>query len=324
MADADDSSPANSETPPVGNTLSSILSAAVMRRISLPKFLSVSGSARSIQIDQVILNNTTVDQVDVANINTEVDTGQVTLENARTIVTLALRFNYGIHIPLPWPIPDINISDSVSLGGISFPFEIGDIEIPRLDNVDLEIPSATLEDIQASIAPVNNLDLGGAGFNGLMLDSTLLPAAGFGLSGMSLGPLSLNEVEVPSVTSEALKIDGFTLDNSLQLPSLTIENIQLPTASAPSVSTVAPVVVPDITAETRNIPLTDFLLRTSIDITPTLTMAISSMVINDISAVSSIGRVDIRDVQSTVAASGVNAEGIELNNVEIESVATTG
>jgi len=305
------------------NKLSSVLAAAVMQRINLPKLISASGSASSITIDQIRLNDTSVERVDVLDVKTEVDTGTVTLENARAIVSLSLRFNFGVHIPLPWPFDDINFGDSISLGGITFPFDIGDISIPELNNVDLEIPSAALIDIKATLEPVNNLNLGGAAFNGLELDDTVLPSAGFGLSGLSLGALSLTELTTPSVTSAHLSVAGFSPDNALLLPSISIENIQLPSTSAAQVTTVAPVVVPGITSETRNIPLTSGLLTTSIDISPTLTIAISSMVINNISAVSTISKIDIRDIRSTVEVSGVTANGLELNNVELESITTT-
>lgn len=305
------------------NKLSSVLAAAVMQRINLPKLISASGSANSIKIDQIRLNDTSVDSVNVLDVKTEVDTGTVTMENARAIVSLNLRFNFGVHIPLPWPFDDIDFSDSISLGGITFPFDIGDISIPELNNVDLEIPSATLIDIQASLEPVNNLHLGGAVFNGLELDNTVLPSAGFGLGGMSLGALSLSELNMPSVSSARLSVKGFSLDNTLLLPSISIEDIKLPATSAARVTTTAPVVVPGVTSETRNIPLTSGLLNTSIDISPTLTIAISSMVINNISAVSTISKIDIRDIRSTVQVSGVTADGIELNSVELESITTT-
>ncbi len=305
------------------NNLSSVLAAAVMRRINLPKFISASGNANSITIDQIRLNDTSVDRVDVLDVKTEVDTGTVSLENARAIVSLNLRFNFSVHIPLPWPFDDIDFGDSISLGGITFPFDIGDISIPALNNVDLEIPSATLTDIQASLEPVNNLNLGGAAFNGLELDDTVLPSAGFGLSGMNLGGLSLNQLSMPSVTSARLSVERFSLENALLLPSVSIEDIQLPSTSAAQVTTTAPIVVPGVTAETRNIPLTSGLLNTSIDISPTLTIAISSMVINNISAVSTITKIDIRDIRSSVEVSCVTANGLELNSLQLESINTT-
>jgi len=322
MAELEDPPSVDAVNPAVPNTLTSALAAAVIRRISLPKFLSVSGSANSITIDQIRLTNTEVDSVDVVDVNTELDTGTVLIENARAIVSLSLRFNFGIHIPLPWPIPDIDIDSSVSLGGITFPFDIGDINIPNLNNVDLEIPSATLQDIQASLAPINNLDLGGATFDGLELENTILPTAGFGLSGMSMGVFSLNSLTMPSITSASLSVDGFSLNDALQLPSLTIEGIQLPVVTAPRVTTTAPVVVPNVTSETQNIPLTGGILTSSIDISPTLTIAIDAMVIDDISAVSTIGRVDIRDLQSSVEVTGITANGLELTNIELESATT--
>lgn len=325
MAELAGSSEPTAENSSSVNGLSSVLAAAIMRRINLPKFISASGNASSIKIDEIRLGEASVDRVEIEDVKTELDTGMVTIENARAIVSLRISFNYGLHINLPWPIPDINIDDSISIGTIRFPFDIGDITIPALENVDLVIPSALLEDIQASLEPVNNLDLGGGSFTGIKLDDTVLPSAGFALGGLSLGALNLNDVNVPSVSAARLSVDGFSPDKPLLLPSISIKNIELPSTSAPQVKSEAPVVVPDVSSESRNIPLISRgPLRASIDIDPTLTFAISSMVINDISAISTIEKIDLKDTQSTAQISGVAVDGLDLNSVELESVTIEG
>ena len=305
------------------NDLSSVLAAAVMHRISLPKFISASGSADSIKIGEIRLSDTTVDHINVEGVKTELDTGTAALDEARAIVSLRIIFNYGIHIPLPWPFRDINIDDSVTVGTIRFPFEIGDITIPALNNIDLDIPSATLEDIQASLEPVSDLDLGGGAFNGLKLDDTVLPTAGFGLSGLSVGTINLNEVSVPAISSARLSVDEFSPNNALLLPSIRIENIELPSIAAPTVMSEGPIVVPDIKSADRSIPLIrGGILEASITVEPTFTMVINQMVINNISATSTIRKIDLRDLQSTVQLSDVTLNGLELNAVELENITT--
>ena len=325
MAELDDSSGLNANSSSSMNTISSVLAAAVMRRISLPSFISTSATANSIKIDAIKLGDTTVDRIDVVDAKTEVDTGTVTMENARAIVSLRLTFNFGLHIRMPWGIPDIDIDRSIPIGTIpSFNFDIGDISIPALNNIELDIPSATLDDIQASLEPVNNLDLGGASFNGLKLDNTVLPTAGFGLGGMSLGVLNLSEVSIPAISSARLSVDEFSPDNPLLLPSICINNIELPSTSAPRVTSDGPVVVPGVTSGSQRIGLTGGFLEANIDIAPTLNIAISSMAINNISAISTISKIDLRDLQSTVQVTGITVDGLQLNNVELESVSTAG
>ena len=133
MAESDGSSEPKEKNSSSKMSFSSTLASAVMRQISLPKFLSASGSTSSISIDQIKLGPATVGQVNIQDVDTQLDTGQVTIEDARAIVSLRISFKYGIHIPLPWPIPDINIDDNLSIGTIRFPFSIGDISIPALN-----------------------------------------------------------------------------------------------------------------------------------------------------------------------------------------------
>lgn len=308
-----------------GDVLSHTLAAAVMGRVSLTKLVCPSGSASSIRVDRIVLGSATVASVDIHRVHTALDTGNVTLEDARAVVSLAINFSYGIHVRLPGPIPDINIDDDIRIGTIRFPFEIGDVRIPALSNVDLMIPSAGLEDVQASVDPVRQLDLGGARFSALQLDGTVLPAAGFGLGGLSLGPVRIRDVGIPAISSAHLAVGELSPDNPLVLPSIGVRNIGLPAVSAPRVESESPVVIPGVRSQTREIPLVrSGILRASITIEPTLTIAIRTLVIRDISAASTIDRIDVRDLSAPVTLSGVSLDGLMLNDVELESIATQG
>ncbi|WP_428354858.1 hypothetical protein [Methyloprofundus sp.] len=234
-------------------------------------------------------------------------------------------YTFGIHINLPWGIPDIDIEESFPIPDPpDFDFDIGQITIPALNNIDLDIPSATLNDIQASIDPINNLDLGGGTFNDVKLGDTVVPSAGFGMSGLSMGALKVSDVSVPSISSERLSIGEFSPDSPMILPSISVKDIKLPQTSAPQAESEGPVVVPGVTSSMQRIGLTEGLLVASIDITPTLTIFIGSMVINDISADSTIKKINLRDTQASVQVTGVNVDGVELKNIELESIATNG
>lgn len=324
MAASDSSSGLSSNSSPSVNSLSSTLLAAVMRRISLPKFVSASGSTSSIKIDEIRLDDATVDQVNAEDVKIELDTGNVVLRDVRTVVRLRITFNYGIHIPLPWPIPDFDLDGSTTVESWPIPFNVGNVDIPALNNVDLDIPSATLEDIEASLDPIKGLDLGSGTFKGVNLDDTVLPAAGFGLGGMSLGALNLNGVSVPSVSAARFSLDEFSPDAKLVFPSISIKNVELPSVSAPDVSSEGPVVVPEVTSSTQHIPLLRGILTASVDIDPTMDIIIGSMDIDNMSAVSSVKKIDIRDMRVSVGVSGVTLDGLELNSVEVESISTTG
>ena len=324
MAALDGSSGSSSNSSPSVNSLSSTLFAAVMRRISLPRFASASGSTGSIKIDEIRLDDATVDQVDAENVKIELDTGNVTLRDVRTVVRLRITFNWGVHINLPWPIPDFDEGGHVTIESWPIPFNVGNVDIPALNNVDLDIPSATLEDIEASLEPIKDLNLGSGTFSGVALDDTVLPAAGFGLGGMSLGALNLKGVEVPSVSAARLSLNEFSPDAQLVFPSVSIKNVQLPSTSAPEVSSEGPVVVPEVTTSTQRIPLLDGFLTASIDIEPTMDLLIGSVDIDNMSAVSSVEKIEIRDMKVNVEVSGVTLDELELNSVEVESISTTG
>lgn len=323
MSKSSNSTESQEKTASSTASFSSILASAVIRRVKLPGFFSASGSTSSIKIDEIQLGTAIVDRVDIQDVDTRLSTGAISLENARAIVSLKISFKFSVHIPLPWPFDDINFGDTVAIGTVRFPFDIGDISVPALNQIELDIPSVVLEDIQASLESVKNLDLGRAQFDGLKLEDTLIPAAGFGLGGLTLGAVNVDGVRVPSISSERLTLESFSPDAPLILPSISVQDVMLPSTTAPRVESDGAIVVPNVASEQREIPLIPAgPLRASITIDPKLTIAIGSMVINDISAISSVKKIDLQNLQSRIGISGISLEGVELNSVELESISS--
>lgn len=293
-----------------GRTLETAIAEAVMRRVGLPRFTAASGSAESVRIGEIRLENASVDRIDIRNAATSVNTGAISLDNARAIVAIRVFFDWWYDV---WLDSD---SGSATLGTFDFPFDIGDIDIPSLKNIRLAVPSATLRDLIAAVHPVRDLALGGAALSALRLDDTLLPAAGFALGGLSLGAVNLTDVGLPRSSTARVSLGAFTPTGPLLLPSLRIDGVELPAASASRVSSEGLIAVPNAVASARTLPGVSFgIFGFTLGIQPTLDIFIEALTIRSLAASATIERVDLRDVRASV-----DLRNLELDRVELEQL----
>ncbi len=299
-----------------GPSLASALAAAVMKRIELPTFTAASGSAAAVHIGEIRLENASVDRVDIQNVATRFRTGAISLDNARAIVAIRVFFDWWYDV---WVDSD---SGSTTLGTFDFPFDIGDIDIPSLNNISLEVPSASLRDIIAAVHPVRDLDLGGATFGPLELDDTLLPSAGFGLGGLSLGAVNLTDVRLPGSSTSRVTLGAFTPNGPLVLPSLRIDGVELPTASAPRISSEGLIAVRHAVASERKLPGVSFgIFGFTLGMQPTLDIFIEALTIRDLAASAMIERIDLRDVRASVALRDLELSRVNLERLHVDRLA---
>ena len=111
-------------------------------------------------------------------------------------------------------------SDTADLGSIAFPFNAGNVSVPTLNNIALGIPNVTAANVTASIAPIVNLVLGGGAFAGIEADSIKIPASGFQLGGLGLGPVSIGSVQVPDALVGKVSIADFSPNGNVVVPSV--------------------------------------------------------------------------------------------------------
>lgn len=290
------------------------LAAAVMKRIEVPEIASASGNIARIRIGEVSLGQASVDHVDVFNTRTIFDTGNVFLADARALVEIQLSVRWWYDF---WFASD---SGTASLGSVSFPFTIGNIAIPRLRNIRLEVPTASLDDITARLQPVVNLDLGGGTFTNLELTDTTLPSAGFGLGGIALGAVKLSDVAIPAASSAKLTLGGFSPNGPLVLPSIRVDNLNLPSATAPHIESEGLITVPQATASQRVVPFSLGVIGFDFRLRPVLDLVIERLVIENLSASASIEALDIHNVASPITISNVQLDGLELEQLTIDRI----
>lgn len=294
------------------------LASAVLRRIHVPRLTAQSGSVNSMSIGRINTGAATVDDVLIQNIAASLDTGRVLMEDVRSVLDLRVGVSFRARVGPFRP----DGSPSVRM---VFPFDIGTVDVPELEDVTLAIPLARLSDAEVELNPIHNLNLGSGEFSGIQMDDADLPADGFSVSGLLLGPVRLSTITVPAVTTVSVSIDEFEPDNPLTLPAVEVRDVRLPDVRAPRVSSIASIEIENARASRQEVVLVDidvFLgsLRISVFAEPTLNIHIGALTLNDVVATSTIERIRLQDIRAPVTVRDVVLGDLRLDEIAVDEV----
>src|SRR6478609_9441751 len=129
--------------------------------LNVAEVAAASGSVVDIRVGQIVLGGVTIGQLTLQDTSVDINSGSAFLQDVRTIVTL----DFSVH--WWWDFGIASDSGTAPLGSLSFPFDLGNVSIPTLNNIPLTIPSIVAHNVTASVAPITGLDLGGGSFNGV-------------------------------------------------------------------------------------------------------------------------------------------------------------
>jgi len=309
--------PAAAAHPGLDAALLDALTSAVLRRIRIARLAAHSGEAGSARIEKVEFTNVGVEKADIENLTTKVKCGAALLRNVRLI--LELHYEVGWSYDLKWLGSD---SGTKTLGSTAKPIPLHDFRIPVLQDIALQIPQATVTDIQADVDSVADLDLGGVAFEGLELNNTRLPSDGFSITGLSFGSFELESFGVPGSDSDDVRIERFAPTKPVKLPTLTVRDIETPAVGIDDVVSDGAVSLMDIQTEVFEAPvfkIGDF-FKVKFVTTPVLHLQIGELVLTELEGSAAIGSVAVSGVSAELAALGVGLDRLHLDSLTIDDV----
>lgn len=288
------------------------LFSALAKTINVEQILAKSGTVGQVTIGEIKVGDVVVDSVKLSGTSANLRSGNAFLEH----VFFTLELKFGLH----WWF-DIGIySDSgdENLGSLSFGMSVGNVSVPSLDNIQMNIPSVSVNNVAANVKPIQNLNLGAAAFSKLKVDDTTLPAAGFGLTGLALGSLNLSGLGVPEVKSKQASIDGFKPNQTVLLPSASLGGISVPATAIPDVKSGAFGL--DAQASSRSIGVDFGIFGFTFYVTPIVHMQIGSMTLHDLNLSAAVNQVTVENVHLPVDVHGILLKTLKLDDVQIDNV----
>ncbi len=300
---------------PDADTLQALAEATV-RHLSVDRILARCGSSAAMEIARLELNDTSVDNVIVEGLTTEVRCGSAVLHDVRAI--LELNFTAHWNYDLKWLGSDSGIK---VLGSKANTIELHDIRLPMLQDFRFEIPEVELDDVDIDIDPLIDIALGGGELEGLQLADTDAPSEGFSLAGIDLGDLQITGLEVPGTRTGSMSVDNFKPTEPLTLPGVKLGPISIPGIEIDDVGSDGAVSIMGAELESIEAPVFKIgnLFKIKLVVDPVLHLQIGELVLSDLQASAHIESVSARNIRSSINIDGLSMEELVLQDARMNS-----
>jgi len=296
----------------LGTAIPGIL-AQVPRKFNIDQVKADSGNIGDLDVDKIILGNANIDSIVLSDTNASLNGAQAFLQNVRSVLELRISVDWGIDLGWfgSW-------DGTINLGSLNFGFNLGNVEVPSLSDIDMHIPSINIPNASLSLQPVNNLDLGGAQLRKLQVDNTDAPSGGFTLSGMGVGSVAINDVSIPRTSTEKVTVEEFSPTQNITLPGASVSNLQVPAAQIDNIS--AGGFDLSAIASRRCLGADIGILALHVCVQPVIHMDIGSMLIQDAELSARVRKLDINEISIPVTLKGIQMRKLNLNSVKINKI----
>jgi hypothetical protein len=285
--------------------------------VKVPQLNVQQAGLQNIDIGQVKIGPITVGDLVINNVDVAMSAAQGVLQNVSVQMSIHVSVTWHVHVGMPDWIPDINIGDTYDLGSLNFPaIGIGDIVIPGMNNINVHIPSLTAQNMSAAVDPLA-LQLHNATADQISATGVTLPAAGFSIAGLSVNSIDGTAVSVPAAHLDQAKIAHLHGD-SVAIPSFSLNNLTLPAAQIPDISSTAPLDIP-ATLSTLSIGFDAGLLQVNIDLTPSALSHVGHLEITNANANASVGQVVLHNVTLPYDVLNLTLSQVGITNVAVPS-----
>lgn len=287
--------------------------AQVLRKISIDQIRAESGTLGDLDVAKVVLGDATIDKVILTGTSATLNGAQAFLQTVRMV--LDLQFTLEWEVDLGWIG---NWSGTENLGSLPFGLNLGNVSVPSLANINLSIPNVTVDNVQAVVNPINNLDLGGAKITKVMARDTDVPADGFSLVGLGLGSASIKNFSVPKTSTATATIEEFEPNSAIKLPGAEVSNLQIPSSQVENISTGGFNFLAQASARSLGVDLG--ILAVRIIVTPVVHLDVGSMIIQDVELSAMANRLNVQGIQVPVKIRGITVRDIILQTVKIGEI----
>ncbi len=132
-------------------------------------------SVNSISVGSVGIGPVTIGQLVITDLELNTAADGAFLRNFVVTVTYNMKLDWHLHIELPGNV--IDDSGTEDLDSPQFIIGFGDIRLPGLENLKIDIANLAVDSPSATILPVTNIQLGKAVAEGIQAANLKLPTA---------------------------------------------------------------------------------------------------------------------------------------------------
>jgi hypothetical protein len=291
-------------------------------KIKIPETRIGKARVQQVGVGEVKCGPVHVGRLTLNNVQVRTSTGVAELRNVRIQLTLsfALEWKVGLTISMPDWIPDIDISESgtMDLGKLGLGIGFGNLALPGLANLALDITKLPVDDLSAVIGSLRNINLGPAVAESIHAQGLAAPSAGFQVDGIGLAGFSAQGVGLGDAVLTGATV-GRISGGTLPLPGLSIPSLSLPEVTVPRMSgqNIDAASRPEVT----RMPTVDVgLMSATLRVTTAAEFHVDELRLDNITAAASIGEIALSDVELPYEILGLSLSQIGIERIEVPAV----
>ena len=263
-------------------------------------------SAGPLSIGSLVLDTTSLD----------VSTGTASLRNLRVTISLTMTLVWEVSISIPFD-GSLSWSGTIDLGTQSITVPFGDVSLPGLQSLSLDLPSLTVDNLSAVVEAIRDLQLGSLVAQDIRAQGILVPVPDFQIIGLGLTGANIEGLSAPGASSVNATV-GSVQGMTVPLGTVTIPNIDLPQASLGDIVGQAL----DVKATSNPIAFVADagVLKITLNLTPTARMHTDELRVQGIRASASIGQVQLTNVVLPFTITNLTLSQIGIDTIQIPKI----
>lgn len=243
-------------------------------------------------------------------------TGTARLRNLSVQLKLELEMDWSVGVDIPM-VGHFGWDGTIDLGVQTIPIPLGNVTVPGLQNMSLDLATARVTNLSAAIGAIRNLHLGALVAEQIRAVGIEAPVPDFQLVGLGLDSATLRGITVPGAALSESRV-AHVHGQALPLGTVTIPNVAMPSASVGNISSEA--IDASATANPLVLEADAGVLSISLKVTPTASMSADELRLSNVRATTSIGSISLQDVVLPYDVLDIKLSQIGIETIEVPAV----
>jgi hypothetical protein len=261
-------------------------------KASLPETRIARVTVQQVDVGQLSAGPIAIGKVTLDAVHVGVSTGTVKLRNVRVTIGIEIKLHWDVSVDIPL-VGTFRWDGTIDFGTHTMPVPLGDVGVPGLQNLAIDLNSVSANNVKAVIGAIRNLRLGPILAEQIRANNAVAPSPGFTLAGLGLGSVDVEDLAVPGVTATDATV-GHVHGDAFPPGDVTISGLALPQTSLGQI--VSQALDTRATSNPLVLSADAGVLNVSLSLTPSARMEADELRLNNVRATASVGAVVLRNV----------------------------
>lgn len=284
----------------------------------VPRLELARVGVEEVDIGEFVIEGATIGELSVHNMHAGVRSGTIALEDVKLIWELDWSFTWKVGVTLDFGFLgtlDLSWDGSHTFDHEALESPAMSLDLPGIPPMETDIGDLVL-DLSTSgldISPTGGLKLAGMVMEQILTHGVVAPSSEIDIQGLGIGSLVGQEVFVPDAGVEKVEVGavgGGELPFDVTLDDVGPLDLALDTIEVGGLSS-NPVLDP------RTYQLDAEILELGLTLEPSITLEIGHLTIDGLTASTSIGKLDLRDVHVPFDVFGVTLSKLDIQKMKI-------